>query len=122
MGNLYRHHRPLLDAASGLFETTEGTRYQLRPRTSDALEDHLQSFAVVFEPGESDGNAVPAVQTSWDGENWLTVASSTGKSAGQSTMKVSVLGRYVRAAVTIGESGAFGGVIRLISDASFRLV
>ena len=121
MGNLFRHHRPLLDADAGLFATTEGTSYQLRPRTSDAVEDHLQSFAVVFEPGESDGSATPSVQTSWDEVHCLTVASLNGKSAGQ-TMKVSVLGRYVRGVVTIGEGGAFGGSIRLISDASFRLV
>jgi hypothetical protein len=121
MGNLYRHQRPLLDADAGLFQTTSGTAFQLRTSTSDDRPDHLQTFAVVFETEAADGTVAPSVQTSWDGERWLEVATGPGK-AGVKSMKASVLGRYVRAMVRIEAEGTFSGAVRLISDRPFRLV
>ncbi len=119
MGNLYRHQRLLLDA-DGLSQTTDGTAFKLRPSSTDEQPDHLQTFAVVFEPGASEGTVVPSVQTSWDGERWLEVATGGGK--GPKTMKVSVLGRFVRGVVTVEGESSYAGAIRLISDAPFRLV
>ncbi len=120
MGNLYRHHKLLLDASDGLTETTEGNAWKLRPSSSDAQPDHLHTFAIVFEPGESEGTVVPSVQTSWDGEHWLDVA--TGTTKGAKTMKASVLGRFIRGSVTVEGEALYAGTIRLISDAPFRLV
>ena len=110
---LYRHLRTLLTVSEATAEAQTGKTYAVLPSDGDSVGDHQQSWRAFIDLTQSGGDTSPttdcALQTSHDGQSWITVASATQLTEdgeGHEIKDLSVLGPYVRAVTTLGGGGA----------------
>ena len=124
---LCRSALALLSLTTAVTTATTGTSYKVRGRQDDT-SDASQPFHAVFELIASGGTSPTldaALETSWDGTTWHTVASMT-QLAGAGTKKqivsADLVGPFVRAVVTPGGTAApsVTGAVRLVSGAGFQ--
>ena len=124
---LCRSALAMLSLTTAVTTATTGTAYKVRGRQDDT-SDASQPFHAVFELTASGGTSPTldaALETSWDGTTWHTVASMT-QLAGAGTKKqivsADLVGPFVRAVVTPGGTAApsVTGAVRLVSGAGFQ--
>lgn len=124
---LCRSTHVLLDLSSAVSVATEGTSWKIRG-TNDATTDATQPFHAVFELTAAGGTAPTldaALQTSWDGTTWHTVAEMPQLVGVGESLKIvtpDLLGLFVRATVTPGGTANpdVTGKVELVSGAGFR--
>jgi hypothetical protein len=128
MGNFLRHTATLLSQTSGATATVTGSTRRIKPANDD-VPDHEQVFGVVFKSTGASMSSTPSItpklETSWDGTNWVTVATGTALTADGSLTEQKALtgnlGPYVRAVATIAGTATYTGTATLFSNAGFTL-
>ena len=106
---LFRHLRTLLTVSEATDEAQTGKTYAVLPSDGDSVGDHQQSWRAFIDISQSGGDTSPttdcALQTSHDGDSWITAASATqltGDGEGHEMKELAALGPFVRAVTTLG--------------------
>ena len=129
--SVYRYAATLLDVSTPVNTAVEGDEYVVIPDDTDSAADHQQTFKAFLHATQDGGTTSPttdvSLQTSADGENWVTVAGTTqltGDGGVDELDSIAGLGRYVRAVTALGGAANPNHTAKvvLVSDAPFRLV
>lgn len=126
MGNFHRRKKTILTQTAGASATVTGSALRLIP-SKDDIPDHEHTFMVVFKTTgasmSSTPSITPSLETSWDGTNWMTVATGTALTANGTSYEQKAitgnLGPFVRGKATIAGTATFTGIFDLVSNGHF---
>lgn len=106
---LYSNQATLLETESATDVDQTGTTYVIVPDEGDSVPDHSQEYRAWFITTQTGGASSPTtdclVETSPDGDTWVTVASATQLTAdgGVGEWKdLAELGSYIRVRTVLG--------------------
>jgi hypothetical protein len=127
---LYRHAAMVLQQEELAINDLTGRVWRIRPAEGDAVTDPIQEWRVqIVLKNEGGSSASVVVQTSYDREIWVDVASATAGADAETIVipAVDVLAPFIRAKGSIvplppDQLGAqYRTRVRLVSNGPFKL-
>ncbi len=126
--SIYRNVATLLEVTTGDTTAQTGSSYAILPQDGDKLSDAQQGWYVFFDVVQSGGVAGAMtdviLETSHDGQNWVQAVKATQLLSDQEIhefTEVTALGPYVRAVTSLTGTPTHTAVVKLASNAPFRL-
>ena len=128
---LYRNVKPVLSLSEAANTNQTGQTLAILPENCGTEGDESPTFAVFFDVTQNGGSSSPTtdvrLQTSHDGDTWITVASATQLTANgevHELVELDKLGPFVRAVSVLGGGAKPNHTVKVVlaSCSPFRLI